>query len=217
MSERTVTFFHDVVCGWCYVLSPRLRVLASEYDLTVEHRVFTLQDSREAMIATFGSMERAKATILGHWEQCARADELDRIDVEGMRRQPFEYPNGLPGAIACKAAEAQGGQAAHWDMFDRVQHAHLTENRNVASADVLRDVAADIGLAMDAFDAAFESPRTRQAVRTDQAFAREMAVRSVPTLIFDGRCMVSGAQTLDALRSHVEGPWTTASRILGRG
>lgn len=45
----TVDFFHDVVCGWCYVMSPRLRQVAAELGVTVRQRSFVLQESPEQM------------------------------------------------------------------------------------------------------------------------------------------------------------------------
>lgn len=135
-----IEFFHDVVCGWCLVMSPGLRQIARELSVEIEHRSFVLQISRAEMVQVFGLMERAKATILGHWENCALHDDENRINVRGMRRQSFEYPSGLPGAIACKAAEIRRGQDGHWDMFDAIQSAHLTENFNIADREVSSDL-----------------------------------------------------------------------------
>ena len=132
MSKKIrVDFFHDVICGWCYVLSPRLRQLEKEFNLDIHHHAFALSASREEMIGKFGSMKQAKQIILEHWEQCARADDKKRVNVEGMRQQTFEYPFSTPGLVACKAAEQQGGSSAYWDYFDAVTHAHMSENRNI--------------------------------------------------------------------------------------
>jgi predicted DsbA family dithiol-disulfide isomerase len=73
-----IDFFHDVVCGWCYVMSPRLRQVARELGLRVRHRSFVLQASRAEMVAAFGSMERAKQVILEHWQACAQHDDQRR-------------------------------------------------------------------------------------------------------------------------------------------
>ena len=94
-----VDFFHDVVCGWCFVLAPRLLQVSTELGIQVRHRSFVLQDSREQMIEVFGSMERAKAIILRHWADCAAHDDSARIDVDGMRAEDFEYRLRLAGRI----------------------------------------------------------------------------------------------------------------------
>ncbi|GAL03436.1 FrnE protein [Photobacterium aphoticum] len=92
-----IDFFHDVICGWCYVLSPRLRQLATEFDLDIHHHAFALTATRADQIDKFGSVEQAKNIIMGHWEQCAKADDAQRINVAGMRAQSFDYPISTPG------------------------------------------------------------------------------------------------------------------------
>lgn len=200
MHRLKAVFVHDVVCGWCYVLSPRLHLLAKELNLDVHHQCFTLQASREAMIGTFESMSDAKETILGHWENCAAAEDNPSINIEGMRAQTFEYPNGLPGALACKAAELQAGQLGHWRMFDRIQYAHLTENRNIGDGQVLRSLAEDTGLDMPSYDQDVLSETAQQAVEKDRQLAFESGVQSVPTMIVENRWLISGAQTTESLR-----------------
>lgn len=181
-----VEFFHDVVCGWCYVMSPRLRLVAGELGLQIRHRSFVLQASREEMIRAFGSMERAKHEILGHWQSCAQHDDYDRIDVEGMRREAFEYPSGLAGALACQAAELLGGDTAHWDLFDAIQHAHLSRHRNIADAEVLLDIAVATGFERNAFASCMEGTEALQRVARDRARAQELNIRSIPTLVGAG-------------------------------
>ncbi|WP_346894249.1 DsbA family protein [uncultured Roseibium sp.] len=180
----TVDSFHDVVCGWCFNISPRLRVLAAEFDIEVRHRTFVLQDSPEQMVAVFGSMDQAKETILGHWAACrAASDTPELFNIEDMRAASFDYPYGLPAALFCKAAERLSGQGAHWDMFDRIQTAHITEARNVADMDGLLDIASDLGFDRDRFRRAVFDPGTRIAVDADRHLARRIQVRSVPTVI----------------------------------
>ena len=142
-----VEFFHDVLCGWCYALSPRVRRLVEEHpDVVVEHRCFALAPTPDAIVAIFGSKEAGKAEIPEHWRAANRNDDQHRIRAGLMATRPFDYPWSMPGLKACKAAEVQGGHAAHGDMFDRVQRAHLTECRNIADFDVLRECAKDVGL-----------------------------------------------------------------------
>ena len=90
--------------------------------------------------------EAKRDVVMVHWAD-ARAFEPDpRIDCELMMTRDFDYPYSLPNQLGAKAAEMQGGQRAHWDFFDRVQRAHLTEARNIADYEVLRECAEEIGL-----------------------------------------------------------------------
>lgn len=204
MHPLKVVFVHDVVCGWCYLLSPRLHSLAKQLNLDVHHQCFTLQASREAMLEAFGSMGDAKETILGHWEKCVAVEDTPRINIDGMRAQTFEYPHGMPGALACKAAEMQAGQQGHWRMFDRVQYAHLTESRNIGDSQVLRSLAEEIGLDMVRYDLDVLSETTQQAVEKDHHLASKLGVQSVPTLIVEDRWLINGAQPIESLRLQLQ-------------
>ena len=100
----------------------------------------------EAIFRIFGSPEAEKAEIMSNWALAAAHPDGERIHEEGMRRRDFPYPYSMPGLLACKAAELQGGQAAHWDIFDRVQQAHAVETRNIADLEVLRACVREMGL-----------------------------------------------------------------------
>lgn len=182
-SRLTLDFFHDVVCGWCFNLSPRLHALAQTFDLDVRHRTYVLQDDPARMVAVFGSSVAAKATILGHWAACAAAsDTPERFAIERMRAAPFDYPHGLPAALACQVAQHLGGHDAHWRLFDALQSAHLSQARNVADVEVLIDVALEVGFDAGAFRRGMADPRTRQAVEVDRELARRLHVRAVPAV-----------------------------------
>lgn len=182
-APRVVDFFHDVVCGWCYVMSPRLRQVAAELGITVRQRSFVLQESPEQMRRVFGSMERAKRVILGHWDACARHDDEARIDVEGMRAETFDYPSGLAGALACQAAHLLAGDAAHWDLFDAIQRAHLSEHRNIGDAAVLLDIAVAQGFDRAEFSRIMQGEDASRRVRDDRAAAARLGIDSIPTLV----------------------------------
>lgn len=184
MASLTIDFFHDVVCCWCFNISSRIRNLAAEFDLDVRHHTFVLQDSRDEMAARWGSPEDARKTILDHWAVCRQvSDQPALVDIDAMRAAPFDYPHGLTAALACKAADRLGGQAGHWDMFDRLQRAHLTEARNVADPATALDVARELGFEAAAFAELFDDQGTLRAVETDRLWARALQVWSIPTLI----------------------------------
>ena len=205
MTALTIDFFHDVVCCWCFNISSRMRVLAAEFDLDIRHRTFVLQASRAEMAARWGRPEDARATILGHWAVCRGvSDRPELVDIDAMRAAPFDYPQGMVAALGCKAAERLGGQTAHWDMFDRLQRAHLTEARNVADPATVLQVARDLGFKAAAFAEVFNDPATAQAVQADRQDARALQVRSIPTLIVreTGARLVNGPREDLAAQLH---------------
>lgn len=131
-------------------------------------------------------------------------DDSHRIRAELMETREFDYPHSMPGQMACKAAELQGGQRAHWDYFDRVQSAHLTECRNIADSDVLVSCAWDVGLDFERFERDHKSPQTKGEVLLDIRRARNQGVTASPTIVMNGRWTMSGARGYDELRSFLE-------------
>jgi predicted DsbA family dithiol-disulfide isomerase len=127
-----------------------------------------------------------------------------------MRAAPFDYPHGLSAALGCKAAERLGGQAAHWDMFDRLQRAHLTEARNVADPATVLDVAQELGFGTAGFKQVLEDPQTAQAVAADRQRARTLQVRSVPTLIV----RETGARLVNGPREDLAAQLRAALRLV---
>ncbi|RXV58469.1 disulfide bond formation protein DsbA [Roseovarius sp. A46] len=184
MAALTVDFFHDVVCCWCFNISSRLRSLTEDFDLDIRHRTFVLQASRAEMAARWGSPEDARETILEHWAVCRQvSDRPELVDIDAMRAAQLDYPHGMTAALGCKVAERIGGQSAHWDMFDHLQHAHLAEARNVADPEVVLSAARELGFEAAAFAEIFDVPETRRAVEADRQKARTLKVRAVPTII----------------------------------
>ncbi|GIW52284.1 MAG: DSBA oxidoreductase [Gemmatimonadales bacterium] len=189
-------------------MSPRLRQLVERHpEIELEHRCFALAPPPEAIAAVFGSKERGKREILEHWRAANANDDEHRINADLMAVRPFDYPYSMPGLLACKAAEAQGGQAAHWDMFDRIQRAHLTECLNIAAFEVLRRCAVDAGLDADRWEKDYYSASTREAVERDLARAEIYGITGVPTLVAEGRFILVGAQRYERLEE-----WLVAIR-----
>lgn len=199
-----IDFFHDVICGWCYVLSPRLRQLAKEMDLDVHHHAFALSADKQEMIEKFDSMKQAKKIILGHWQQCAHADDKKRVNVEGMRNKSFEYPTSTPGLIACKAAQKQGGQKEYWGYFDAVTHAHMSENRNIGDLETLADIAVEIGLDKQRFLQDYASLDRVREIKADRKLARKFEIQSTPSLVVNEQWVISGALQLNDLRQQLK-------------
>lgn len=205
MKDLRIEFFHDVLCAWCFALSPRLRKLVHEFpNVEVIHRSFALAPTRYSIAEMFGSKEAGKLEILKHWQAANRNDDAHRICTDDMACKTFDYPYSMPGLKACKAAELQGGQSTHWDMFDRIQKAHLTEAKNIADFDVLLDCAIDLALDKDRFVNDYHSEGVKQAIEADSLRARLAGVYAVPSLIVNEEKLFSGAQSYNTLKSFVQ-------------
>jgi putative protein-disulfide isomerase len=187
-----------------------MRSLAQDFDLDIRHRTIVLQGSPIEMAERWGTPAQACATILEHWKVCRQvSDWPDLINVEGMRAALFDYPHGMTAARACKAAERIGGQSAHWDMFDRLQLAHLSGAQDIADFNTVLGVARDLGFEGAAFAEVFDDVATAHAVEKDRQDARSLQAHSIPTLII----RETGTQLVNGPREDLAAQLRTALRL----
>ncbi|OKY25025.1 DsbA family protein [Thalassotalea sp. PP2-459] len=199
-----IEFFHDAVCGWCYVLSPRLRRIVENFPVKIKHRAFVLQRNESEMIKRFGSMSNAKHEILGHWQSCKKyADNPNGFNIEGMRQAKFDYPSGYLAAKYAKAIESIFGQNAHWDFFDAVQTAHLYHNKNIANASILNAIVDNINLPQEEIASTVKLKKIDRLVEFDNERASQFFIKSIPSIIINGKSVVSEVLSQEQLEALV--------------
>ncbi|WP_299373608.1 DsbA family oxidoreductase [uncultured Tateyamaria sp.] len=74
---------------------------------------------------------------------------------------------------------------------------YFTGQRDVSDWDVLRDVAETVGLDRDDVTDVLESGRLAQGVREKQQFWTANGISGVPSMVFDGKYLLTGAQGAD--------------------
>ncbi|RBW54329.1 DsbA family protein [Tenacibaculum sp. E3R01] len=203
----TIDFYHDVICAWCYVLSPRIRKLAeNDTNITVNHHSFALFPSKETIVRRYGSKEEGKRQIMDHWRHAAvRLDEGDqKIDTDLMESRTFDYPYSMPGLIASKAAENQGGINLHWDFFDAIQHAFFVEGKNIDANETHLEIAKKLNLNIEQFKKDVKSEETLKSVKAEITQANRIGVHSVPTVVVNGTHKVPGAQSYEELKRAIK-------------
>lgn len=200
-----IEFFHDAICSFCFPMSARMRRIAAKYpEIEIVHRSFALGWEERDFIRMFGSRAAVKPEVLSHWAHANENDDEHRFQIEGMRKQRFDFPLSRPALIAAKAAGILGGEGAYWDAFDRIQHKLFVENKNVEDYAVLEEAIRETDLDFAKWQALFLDPATEQKVLDDIQMAREYGVHSVPTLVINGNHVVSGALKQDKLEALIE-------------
>jgi predicted DsbA family dithiol-disulfide isomerase len=106
-----------------------------------------------------------------------------------------------PALVAEKFAIAEGkGEAFH----KAVMQAYWQQARAIDDKEVLKEIAASVGLNTDNFLAVLEDPTFETEVSADIALAEEYGLTGVPALVFANRYLVMGAQPYDMLKRVVE-------------
>ena len=171
-------YIYDPLCGWCYGAEP-LVFAASKVD---------------------GLSLRMHAGEL--WPQPTRLPEATRRYIQQadarvgqMSGQPYGEPylNGLlfdpelvlesrPAIAAVLAAQALDPDKA-LTMLRGIQHAHYEHGKHVVREDTLREVAAEIGLDVAAFDAACAAVPVDRHIAESRELMNNVGAQGFPTFV----------------------------------
>ncbi len=172
-------YLHDPLCGWCWAAAPLIQAARELLPVQAHGGGLFMGDGRRTMGAEW------RAYVLPHDQRIAQ-----------LSGQPFgaAYQNGLlndttawldsePPIAAVLAADRLAGRGL--DLLASIQRAHYVDGRQVAQADVLRDLAQVLGLDGEAFArelAACSGDTTRDHVADTRALMRRLGGRGFPTL-----------------------------------
>lgn len=183
-----VDFFHDVLCAYCYALSPKLRELKEAHpDLEIVHHCYALFITEDDMIAEYGSRENTKKEIVGHWEMANKVDKEHRMNPQAMMNSCIEFPTSMPGLRAVKAAELSSGQDAAWDVFDALQKAFFTDTLDIGDEKVIESIVSKENLDFQLWSKYFYGNQVNDEIAADFKLVTDYDVDIVPFLVFDGK------------------------------
>lgn len=98
------------------------------------------------------------------------------------------HPNAIAAATA---AEAAGQQEQFFEMHDLLfQNQTAWANANAENrTNIFRSYAEQLGLNLEAFDAALSNPEISEKIQRDQALARKAGATSTPTVVLNGETL----------------------------
>ena len=123
-----------------------------------------------------------------------------RMDAEGLPygERTMTYNSRLAQELGKWADTQPGGEAIHDALF----RAYFVDARDISKIDVLMEIAASVGLPVDAAREVLENRTFKGAVDADWALSRQYGVTGVPTFVV-GRHGVVGAQPYEMLERLV--------------
>jgi len=200
-SRMRIDIYSDTICPWCLIGKRRLeRALAErpQPDLQLTWRAFQLNpnmpaggmDRRRYLELKFGGTERAQQA----YEPVLAAGAAEDIDFAFDRI--LRTPNTALSHRFLRMAQAEGmGRPA----IDAIFAAYFFEGRDIGRNETLLEIARDIGLDADAVGERLESGEGLLEVLSEDARARDIGIQGVPTYIFDGKYVLSGAHPPEVL------------------
>ena len=198
----TIDIISDFVCPWCYIGKRHLDALRAEADIETRWHPYLLHpempaggiDRAELVRAKFGSEERARE--LGRTVEAAACEAGLFIALGKAPR----VPDTRDAHRLMRWATGQGVADA---LAESLFAAYFVDGRDIGDAEVLADLGANVGLDRAVVVKLLASDADREAVQAQADHARAIGVSGVPTMVFDRKLAVVGAQPVEALRTAV--------------
>ena len=123
------------------------------------------------------------------------------MDAEGLpyNKRTHTYNSRLAQELGKWADTQPQGEAFHDAMFT----AFFVSGMNIGDVDVLRDIAASVGLPADGVTAVLEERVFSPQIDADWAKSRQLGVTGVPTFVAGGYGVV-GAQSYETLAALLD-------------
>lgn len=177
MTTPHLIYFADPMCSWCYGFAPVIDAVRRTYGRALPVRVVMggLRPGTENPMS-----EAAKVELAGHWTHVREATGLP-FDGAGMAATGFVYDTD-PAARAVVVVRREGEEIAG-AYLSRAQRAFYGEGLDVTSANVLADLAVELGLDREGFLTAWTSEDAKAETWRDYAISQRAGVTGFPTLV----------------------------------
>ena len=196
----------DTICPWCYIGKRRLEqalALRSDTEAVARWRAFLLNPEMPAdgidrtahLVKKFGSESRMRQ-VFGAIAEAGQSVEID-FSFESIRRTP----SSVNSHRLVRFAEGAGKADA---CMEALFLAYFINGHDIGETEVLVKIGANLGLDMDAFTAQLESGTDVDYVYEENARAHRLGINGVPSFVFDGHFVTSGAQEAPVLARMID-------------
>ncbi len=115
------------------------------------------------------------------------------------------HPDVVPNSRrALRLAELAREHGLHERVHERLMAAYWAEARDIGDADVLRELAGELGLPSHDVDDVLGNDRYRDRVEASTREAYSVGANAVPAFVLDRRLLVLGAQPLEVFEQAFE-------------
>ncbi len=204
-----IEIWSDVICPWCYIGKRRLEKAMADFPHEVEIAWRSYQLDPGAPVVATETVAESLGRKYGGGPDAGR-QMIDHVEAvaaeEGLiyRLHQAQRANTMDAHRLLHLALAEGRQG---ELKEALLAAYFTDARNVADHDVLRDVAAGVGLDAAKVEATLGSDAYHSDVHADIEQAQAYGAGGVPFFVIDEKYGVSGAQPAEVLGQVLEHAW----------
>lgn len=175
--DKTLLYFADPMCSWCWGFQPVMEKVRQRVDGLADIVVFV---GGLRPFTDHAMTDKDKSYVRGHWEHVHEASGQP-FDFSFFERSGFVYDTE-PACRGIVAARRLDDSKAH-PMLDRLHRAFYAEGRDTTDAEVIADLAAEIGLDRGAFRTAHDAEQSRQETLAEFQYTQRSQIGGFPTLV----------------------------------
>ena len=179
MSDVTLHYVHDPLCGWCYAAAPMVDAVAAS-GLTLALHGGGLWDQPTKLSAEKAAYIRESDARIA---SAAGQTFGDRY-VHGLLSDPMTVFWSEP-TVAAVVAAGRIEPGAELRMLHAVQRAHYVDGRHVVRSDVLTEIAASTGVDVLSFDEAFDPAAAADHIAATRALMARLDLRGFPSFVLE--------------------------------
>jgi predicted DsbA family dithiol-disulfide isomerase len=205
MKEKLkIDIVSDVVCPWCTVGYKRLEKAISELgiedQIEIEWQPFELNPQ---MPAEGQNVDEHITEKYGSTAAQQKESKQRLVDAGNELGFTFDYfddmriVNTFDAHVLLEYAKKFDKQTA---LKMRLTASYFSERKDVSQREVLKQALLDVGLNAEEGMALLENEEARYEVRTQQGYWKNLGVNSVPTIVFNRKSAVTGAQPVDLFK-----------------
>jgi len=194
----------DVVCPWCTIgykhLEKAIKDLGVEDKIDIEWQPFELNPNMpaEGQNVTEHITEKYGSTLEQQKESQQRMTDIG--DALGFKFDYFKdmrMVNTFDAHVLLEYAKDFGKQT---ELKMTLTKAFFSDRKDVSKKEVLKEALLEVGLNADEALAKLDNEEARYQVRSIQNQWKNMGVNSVPTIVFNRKSAVTGAQPIDTFK-----------------
>jgi len=203
-NKLKIDIVSDVVCPWCTIgykrLEKAIKELGVEDQLEIEWQPFELnpnmpaegQNVIEHIAEKYGStLDQQKES------QQMMTDAGEELGFKFDYFDEMRMANTFDAHVLLEYAKDFGKQT---ELKMTLTKAFFSDRKDVSKRDVLKEALLEVGLNADEALAKLDSDEAKLEVRNKQNYWKNMGVNSVPTIVFNRKSAVTGAQPVDTFK-----------------
>jgi len=199
MKEKLkIDIVSDVVCPWCTIGYKRLEKaiieLGIQDQVTIEWQPFELNPNMpsEGQNVTEHLTEKYGSTLEQQKESKQNMTNVGKeLDFTFDYFDEMKMVNTFEAHILLEYAKEHGKQT---ELKMCLTTAFFSERKDVSSREILKQALQTVGLNSDEGLAKLNNDEARKEIRTKQNYWKNLGVTSVPTIVFNRKSALTGAQ-----------------------